>query len=80
MVDLYKKNSKEVDRILADEITTQEGTFLKTDRACYVTAKKYKKRVTDPKTFRRVVNDGVTQAFSQSQATAVGKILDLAAK
>jgi hypothetical protein len=51
----------------------------KTDRACYVTAKKYKKRVADPKTFLRVATDA-TQDFSPSQITAVSKILDLAAK
>jgi hypothetical protein len=44
-----------------------------------VTAKKYKKRVADPKAFLRVATDA-TQDFSPSQITAVGKIFDLAAK
>lgn len=80
MVGLYTKYKKEIDKILAGDLSVQEGLLEKTDRKSYREAKAIVTNdISNADIFLKVVTEGRgNNEFAESDATAVKKIIDLA--
>lgn len=79
MKTLYDANAAEIDEILSGQKTIKQGRGGK-NRRCYTQAVRLvKERVANMTIFNKVAQDS-TQVLRASQITAVGKIIDLAAK